>query len=424
MKKNRLRVTMTILATTMACAFLIVLASVGFGIQKSIVEEIMDNQVITEVTVHGKSTAAEEGITEKDINEMKEIDHVNAVVTRTHITGHFEAALNDRSGEVWVMTTNMEEELKGNLQLDEGTIATNENEVVVGYHVAQYLLTEKERELLQQHYENPEANQRPVGFTESLLGEKINLQIIQYSEDGEKEEVTSKEYTVVGVWKKPTREWQEDLNIYVSDVSTEELISLAQEHYPTDDVHYSQVYVYVDALENVEGVSETLKEQNYYVYSITDELKSVNMFFTAFKIGLIFVGTVAIVIASIGIFNTMTMAVTERTQEIGIMKAIGADPTVIRKMFLFESAYIGIIGTSIGIIASYGISYLANLVLPLILESTLDGSGPIDFTFTHIPISLVLISATISIGVAIVSGMRPAIKATNINVLSALRREL
>ena len=59
MKKNRLRVFMTILATTMACAFLIVLASIGFGVQKSMTEEIQSQQIITEVSVSGKQTEKE-----------------------------------------------------------------------------------------------------------------------------------------------------------------------------------------------------------------------------------------------------------------------------------------------------------------------------------------------------------------------------
>lgn len=54
MKKNRLRVFMTILATTMACAFLVVLSSVGFGIQKTITDMTMSQQVVTKVSVMGK----------------------------------------------------------------------------------------------------------------------------------------------------------------------------------------------------------------------------------------------------------------------------------------------------------------------------------------------------------------------------------
>lgn len=71
----------------------------------------------------------------------------------------------------------------------------------------------------------------------------------------------------------------------------------------------------------------------YSTYSAQNELKQINVIFLIIKIGLITVGTVAVLIASIGIFNTMTMAVTERAQDIGIMKAIGAHPGVIKKSF-------------------------------------------------------------------------------------------
>ncbi|WP_249661852.1 ABC transporter permease, partial [Lysinibacillus fusiformis] len=78
-------------------------------------------------------------------------------------------------------------------------------------------------------------------------------------------------------------------------------------------------------------------------------LDQMNVFFLVLKIGLIFVGTIAVLIASIGIFNTMTMAVTERTREIGVLKAIGASPKLIQRLFLMESTFIGILGTLIAV---------------------------------------------------------------------------
>jgi acetoin utilization transport system permease protein len=117
----------------------------------------------------------------------------------------------------------------------------------------------------------------------------------------------------------------------------------------------------------------------------------------------------------------MTMAVTERTQEIGIMKAIGASPSSIRSIFLLESSYIGMIGTIIGTLVAYLISSVVNLIIPMFLQQQGDN---MDFVFSYIPLSLVLIAAAISIGVAILSGMRPARRATEIDVLKALRRDI
>lgn len=87
------------------------------------------------------------------------------------------------------------------------------------------------------------------------------------------------------------------------------------------------------------------------------------------KLRLFVVGTIAVLIASIGIFNTMTMAVTERTQEIGIMKAIGGEPAIIRKLFLMESAWIGLIGSILGVLISYVVSFGLNQLLPILLSS-------------------------------------------------------
>ena len=169
-----------------------------------------------------------------------------------------------------------------------------------------------------------------------------------------------------------------------------------------------------------------LKDDGYSVYSISDELDQLDVFFLALKAGLVFVGTIAILIASIGIFNTMTMAVTERTREIGVMKAIGADPKLIQRLFLMESAWIGIVGTVLAVVISYGVSIVSNYVLPIIVTAALgeEDLGGMNVKFSVIPWQLVVIASTISIGVAMISGWRPARKATKIDVINALRQEL
>src|SRR5690606_1461035 len=122
--------------------------------------------------------------------------------------------------------------------------------------------------------------------------------------------------------------------------------------------------------------------------------------------------------------NTMTMAVTERAPDIGIMKAIGANPKTIKNIFLLESSYIGILCALFGTITAYVISNIVNFSLPFIVEGIFDEPMSEGIVLSHIPISLTLISVVICLTVTIFSGWRPAQRATRVDVLKAMRREI
>jgi acetoin utilization transport system permease protein len=187
---------------------------------------------------------------------------------------------------------------------------------------------------------------------------------------------------------------------------------------------FDDVKVYAKNMEAVQGIVDKLKENDYATYSVVNELKEVNLMFAIAKAGLIFIGTIAILIASIGIYNTMTMAVTERAPDIGIMKAIGANPRTIKRIFLLESSYIGLIGAFIGTVVSYGISYAVNFVIPIIIKQAFGEETPPEIVFSDIPLSLPIICIVICYGVTILSGLRPAQRATKVDVLRAMRREV
>ncbi|MFB8735517.1 hypothetical protein ACEQPO_22580 [Bacillus sp. SL00103] len=76
--------------------------------------------------------------------------------------------------------------------------------------------------------------------------------------------------------------------------------------------------VYADKSDNVGALTNKLTDEGYQVISVTNQLEGMDMFLTVFKIGLIFVGCIAVIISAIGIFNTMTMAVTERHKKLGL----------------------------------------------------------------------------------------------------------
>lgn len=430
---------MTILATAMGCAFLIVLASVGFGIHKSIIEEITQGRLTTEIDIHGKVNGSTSYMTDEDVAFFEGIDGVKAVTTHKRVENETTYSIGDYTGFGETMVVDYEAEKASNFELEEGRLPEAANEVVVGYNFPGNLrdpdqeISEEDQQLTMEEIE------KKYGYPESLLGKTLTLTVPQ-TIDGERQEGTF-EVTVVGVAKKPTREWMMDMRVLISEeklneieeftgtalgrfidpmMSEEEIEQLKQ----TTESHYNEVNVYADSAGAVKSISEEIKEAGYYTYSIADELDQVDLFFAVVKIGLILVGTIAVIIASIGIYNTMSMAVTERTQDIGIMKAIGGHPKMIKQIFLIESTYIGLMGALFGVITSYIISIAVNKLLPMVITNVLEIGAGETITFSYIPTSLTVICVAISLLVAMISGLKPAVKATKIDVIKALRRDI
>ena len=405
---------MTVLAAMIGCAFLIVLASIGFGIQHTLKSELLNDEAITQIELWGDKTLSEE-----DQSYIEGIDHVNVVLNKADISGLVKSRLEDREGESNATVVDMDAQQQLPSTLSEGHLPEKADEIVVGYHYAQSLLNEADMvEIERKSKEAEEAGSYYNGSEEGYKGTLLNKEVtLQFFDDEAQEYMEPATFKIVGILGEPSYDWAIDSNILFSDSLLEQYPEL---------VTYPATTIYVDSIENVMPVLEMLKEQNYQVYSQVEQLEELDMFFLIFKIGLIFIGTIAILIASIGIFNTMTMAVTERTREIGVLKAIGASPSLIQRLFLMESTFIGVLGTVLAIIVSYAVSFAANAILPYVVSFALSDEdlSSYDITFSLIPWSLVVIAGGISLAVAILSGLRPARNATKIEVIQALRQEL
>ena len=126
------------------------------------------------------------------------------------------------------------------------------------------------------------------------------------------------------------------------------------------------------------------------------------------------IASISLIVAGVGIANTMFTSVLERTREIGIMKAIGATNNNILEIFLIESALIGFIGGCVGCLVGFGLSQIINIIALTSL--------PIKFTTSVTP-EMVLLGIGFSIVVGIASGLYPARKAAKLQPVEALRYE-
>jgi len=164
-------------------------------------------------------------------------------------------------------------------------------------------------------------------------------------------------------------------------------------------------------------VRDDIINKGFMVQAISDTVDEANKIFTVIQIVLAMFGIVALLVSAIGTFNTMTIALLERTSEIGIMKSIGASNSEIKMLFLTESLLIGFLGgvggSAIGFFASsmvnFGFNFLAKNL----------GGDPIRLFYT--PIWFIFFIIAFSTIVGFLTGVYPAIRASKINPLVALR---
>ena len=186
---------------------------------------------------------------------------------------------------------------------------------------------------------------------------------------------------------------------------------------------YDQAYVFVDDMNNVADVQKQITDMGYSCYSQVEWLKQAQEQIKTTQLVLGGIGAVSLLVAAIGIMNTMMMSIFERTKEIGVMKVLGCDMGDIRNMFLTESALIGILGGMVGIVLSYGVSFIINFLSSgggdMVDSYTGGGGGNI----STIPLWLAAFAIVFAMLVGMLSGYFPSVRAMKLSPLAAIRNE-
>ena len=182
---------------------------------------------------------------------------------------------------------------------------------------------------------------------------------------------------------------------------------------------YSSISVRVKNPVNVQAAEDAIKKMGFTTFSILDASRSLQQVFKVLFAFLGIFGSLALTVASIGIVNTLVMAILERRREIGIMKAIGASDGDVRKLFFAEAGAMGIVGGIIGVVMGWAIGQAINFGTNVYLKSQ---SIPPEH-FWVVPWWLVLFAVGFAFLVSLVSGLYPAGRAARLDPVQALRYE-
>ncbi len=379
---NKMRTILTILGVSVGIGAVTFLLSIGYGLQKITVDQITSSKALKTINViSGNSSIL--NLDQAAIDKIKKIKGVSSVDPNLIVSGqiNYGKSMTDIVANI-VSARYVDLE---SLDIEAGNIYVNNtgSKIVVSSAVTNAFAT------------------KPVDF----IGKKITVFAYIPNPDKENEPtLIKKDYTVSGVVKDTTASYAYLPNSTVIIPK---------------NVNYSAVKVDTENTSMMPGARDEINDIGFKATSLGDKVDQVNQFFQIVNIVLLSIGAVALFVASIGMFNTLTISLLERTRDIGIMKSLGATDREVYLIFLTESTIIASLGGLFGIIGALILGSIVNILIG-ILASRAGGEAVAIF---QTPVLFVTVIFVTSVVIGFLTGIYPARRAAKLNPLDALRYE-
>ncbi|MBN1641279.1 MAG: ABC transporter permease [Anaerolineae bacterium] len=437
LKRTRGRVTMTALGVAIGTAAVVVLISLGVGLQRQARESLMSGGGLTQLRVNAPVNYLTD-VNDPSMPVGRELGAITWVVVDDQVLNTFRSW----PGVTWVepvealmaQTTVEYGRLVGHPTIcgvDEaalpawdlapasGTLDMRRGEAVVGARVAASLrkANPSTRPV------RPDATPETPEDAPDLQGATLRLRMTRFTEDGEAVERTVR-LRVVGVLRESG--WRHDGTIYIPMRDALEYTTWAQgKRREPGRQGYLEVVIGTDDPASLIEVEDKVTAMGFSVWSDRQQAEQANAYFASLQAVLGGIGAVALLVAAFGIANTMLMAVYERTREIGLMKAVGAGNRDVMRIFLAESAGIGLLGGAAGVCLALLVVGIINLINRAVVAQQVAQGAMVDpsqaAAFT--PLWLPLFAVGFAALVGVLSGAYPARRAARLSPIGALKYE-
>lgn len=379
---KKLRSMLTIVGVVIGVGAIFFLLSFGFGIQSLVTEQVIGNQSLKAIDVQTPNSKIV-SIDKNFVSSAKNFAHVLNVGVQYSFPG----VTSTKGGEVDSVVYGID-----------GTYQNLSNFSVV----AGRLLDKNDTKAVVLSVKTLES----LGLKDphKAIGSKITVNV-PLDKFNLKETALNNEYTLVGVVGA-----EGGNEVYLPSKLFDQIGVPA----------YSQSKVVVDDVANITVVRQQIESKGFQTASLIDTLDEINNIFRIFNIVLVGFGSIGMIVAILGMFNTLTISLLERTQEIGLMMSLGARRRDVRRLFILEATIISALGAIIGMILAFVFGQVVNTYLNVSARTR----GVRDwFQVFEAPwwVILVVFFATIAVGLLVVH--IPARRASRTNPIEALKRE-
>lgn len=422
--RRKLRTFLTVLGVMIGTSSIVVMLSLGFGMSQSLEDQISSWGSLTHINVmegHGANIGDMRGapksakLDKAAVGNLQKIPHVDAVNATIQTFGTIKAGRNETSGSIIGVNPDIMESF--GYEVQEGRLLNHNDKLSMVFG----------GEMGNNFYDPKSRVYREINV--DVMTDRLKLVLGDNFSGEDPNSKPPKEHPIKVVGVFPPGDFSTDYSIFMPIDELRKLMDEAKkantesgnrQQAREKSNEYSNIIVKVDDVDNVIDVQNTIKEMGFEADSLTDQLDSFKQ--QSFMIQAILggIGAISLIVAAIGITNTMIMSIYERTKEIGVMKVIGASIKDIKRLFLLEAGIIGLLGGLVGLIFSYLISFGLNTLGAGFMESMgFDSQSGISI----IPIPLALGAMAFSVLIGLVAGYFPAKRAMNLSALEAIRTE-
>lgn len=410
MKKRGIRTLLTILGVVIGVISIVSMVSIGIGVKSELMSSVEDMASIKEITVIGEMEGKRKDrmLTDRTISDMQKIEGVVSVYPRLTVNGIMWYGNYINYGEIYGVPTEYLEQM----ELTDGRLPSAKGikpELVFGKSRQEGFYNENSGLM---YGESP-------GAKSTLTGENVRLSLGYDMNNAESYHLgvvgtTARQYdygiyTDIGVLKKFLKKHLKD------GLLIDQPVNENGENY--NDWVYATAVVVVEDIEQIDSVVKRLQDMGFQTINEKETVDSMQKMIKIAQILLAGIGMIALVVAVIGISNTMTTAVYDRINEIGILKVLGCDPDELQFLFLMESGILGGVGGLIGILFSYGAMELLVNRLAVKLIGLQKGTQ-----LAVIPLWLAFAALVFAIVLGLFAGYFPARWAAKLKPIDAVQK--